>query len=59
MEHHLLRRAAGTALLALGAACGGYDPPEQAEPGETVTATPADSAAVRGAEQPGPQFDND
>ena len=38
---------------------GGYDPPEQAEPGETATASPADSALFPGAEQPGPQFDND
>jgi hypothetical protein len=46
-------------LVMLPAGCGGYDPPEQAEPGETVTAVPGDTTKVRGADQPGPQFDND
>lgn len=46
-------------LLAFGGACGDHDSPEQAEPGRTVTASPGDSALFPGAEEPGPQFDND
>lgn len=46
-------------VVTLLAGWGGYGPPEQAEPGETVTASPADSALLPGAQQPGPQFDND
>lgn len=51
--------AVAAALLLALAACGGYDPAEDAEPGEAVTTTPADSPVVRGAAEPGPQWDND
>ncbi|MBW3572017.1 MAG: hypothetical protein KY467_13015 [Gemmatimonadetes bacterium] len=53
------RAAAAMAAAALAGCGGGNDAPEQAEPGDRVTATPVDSGVVRGADQPGPQYDND
>lgn len=46
------------ALLLAGsllAACGGYDPPEEADPLDSAEPTPTDTAFVPGAEEPGPQ----
>lgn len=52
------RRHTPLALLLAGsllAACGGYDPPEEADPADSAYPTPTDTTLVPGAAQPGPQ----
>lgn len=43
-----------TALLA---GCGGYDPPEEADPADSAEPLPNDTVLVPGAGEPGPQTD--
>ena len=57
MKSHRRRQLTILFATALLAGCGGYEPPEEADPAESAEPLPNDTVLVPGAGEPGPQPD--